>query len=65
MYKIIPEVCRAIFEEMRGRYLAFPNVDDWQAISLQFEQRWNFPHVLGMYTATVLKNVSFIAVFIF
>lgn len=47
MYKIIPEVCRAIYEVLQPRYLRFPNADEWAIIAEHFYRRWNMPHCTG------------------
>lgn len=46
--KIIPEVCIAIFDSLSGN-LRIPNTpEEWRKTAEGFEERWNFPHVLGI-----------------
>ena len=46
--KFLPEVCSAIIDAYKGD--AFPGRctrEFWEGVAQQFEQKWNFPHVLG------------------
>ena len=46
--KIIPETCEAIYDVLAPVYVYTPTSSrEWLAISKQFEERWNLPHVLG------------------
>ena len=43
----IPEVCQAIIDEYSSEVLVCPaTADGWKAVSLGFQNRWNFPHVI-------------------
>ncbi|XP_050672980.1 uncharacterized protein LOC126970873 [Leptidea sinapis] len=45
---IKPETCEAIYKVLHKDYLKFPqSCSEWKAISALFEERWNFPHLLG------------------
>ncbi|KAK9721614.1 hypothetical protein QE152_g20840 [Popillia japonica] len=45
---IIPEVCEAIINVMKNKYLKMPSsVDEWLAVANKFEASWNFPFCLG------------------
>ena len=45
--KIIAETCEAIYQSL-DKYLCAPkDSNDWLRISKDFEELWNFPHVLG------------------
>ena len=45
--KIIPETCRAIYNVVVSIYVNTPSSqEDWLAISQQFEDRWNLPHIV-------------------
>ncbi|XP_061717342.1 putative nuclease HARBI1 [Cydia pomonella] len=45
---IIPETCEAIYSVLHKDYLKFPrSQEEWKRIAALFEQRWNFPHLLG------------------
>ncbi len=46
--RIVDEVCHAIIEEYHEEVMpADLSVDDWRMIADKFEQRWNFPHIVG------------------
>ena len=46
--KIVSESCEAISDPLKDLYLKPPTCpEDWKAISKDFEEVWNFPHVLG------------------
>lgn len=45
--KIVNEVSAAIWTNMQPMYLPKPTNDMWQAISLDFEKKWHFPHCVG------------------
>lgn len=45
---LIPETCHAIIQVLKGKYFRFPtSSEDWQIISSQFEEMWNFPNCGG------------------
>jgi len=45
---IVKEVCQAIEKRLGPKFLALPSSqEEWQAIALKFEERWNFPNCLG------------------
>ncbi|XP_066936564.1 putative nuclease HARBI1 [Clytia hemisphaerica] len=45
---ILSEVCKAIFDCLKGEYLRQPGTaEEWANISDQFEEQWNYPHVIG------------------
>ena len=46
--KIVAETCDVIFECLKTEYLRAPATDEeWECISEQFAEQWNFPHVIG------------------
>ena len=46
--KIISKTCKAIYDAIVAKYVNTPSSQkDWLAISQQFEDRWNIPHILG------------------
>ena len=48
--KIIPETCKAIYDALVAKYVNTPSShEDWLAISQQFEDRWNLPHILNTF----------------
>ena len=47
MYSLIPEVCRAISEALKPRYMNFPSKEDFEAISHCFFKEWNMPNCCG------------------
>ena len=45
---IISKTCDAIYEVLTPLYMRPPNTEEeWKKISQDFEERWNFPHVVG------------------
>lgn len=45
---IVPETCRAITLAYADEVLRLPATEEeWQQVAQVFEQRWNFPHVIG------------------
>ena len=45
---IVKEVCQAIEKRLGPKFLALSSSQkEWQAIALNFEDRWNFPNCLG------------------
>lgn len=47
MYKLVPEVCEAIYAALHERYLSFPQGDDWFSIADGFLNEYSFPNCLG------------------
>ena len=46
--KIIPETRKAIYDALVAKHDNTPSSqEDWLAISQQFEDRWNLPHIVG------------------
>jgi hypothetical protein len=45
--KIIPEVCKTIWEELKLSGMTLPSQADWLQIVQQFEQRANLPNYIG------------------
>ena len=46
--KFIPEVCKAIVEELMPECIACPRTpEEWKAVAAGFQNRWNLPHCLG------------------
>ena len=46
--KIISETCKAIYDALAAKYVITPSSQkDCLAISQQFEDRWNLPHIVG------------------
>lgn len=46
--KIVYETSDAIFDSLKTEYLRAPETSqDWKNISKQFDEKWNFPHVIG------------------
>ena len=45
---IVSETCEAIGDSLKDLYLKPPTCpEEWKTISKEFEEVWNFPHVLG------------------
>lgn len=46
--RIIPEVCQALFDELKQDYLKIPATsDEWEKEAQSFDEIWNFPHCIG------------------
>ena len=46
---IIRETCNAIYDCQKDTYLSKPkSEEDWLRIALQFIEKWNMPHVIGV-----------------
>ncbi|KAF0299746.1 cGMP-dependent protein kinase, isozyme 2 forms cD5/T2 [Amphibalanus amphitrite] len=45
---IIPEVCNVLWEELVPTEMSAPTTQRWLDIAEEFEDRWNFPHCLGL-----------------
>ncbi|XP_055919760.1 uncharacterized protein LOC129951565 isoform X2 [Eupeodes corollae] len=53
----IPEVCAAIWKNLKGSYLKFPeSKSEWEQIAEDFAIRWQFPNCLGALDG---KHVAF------
>ncbi|KAK3908909.1 Protein ALP1-like [Frankliniella fusca] len=45
---IVKETSRAIYNVLKGDNLKFPaNKDEWRAVALEYEDKWNFAHCIG------------------
>ncbi|KAJ8665725.1 hypothetical protein QAD02_007387 [Eretmocerus hayati] len=48
MYAFVPDVCQAIIDVMRARYLKFPSAQqEWDNVSEGFLRKYNIPNCLG------------------
>lgn len=47
MYKIVIEVCQAIWTVLQPLYLPKPSCDLWSQIAEDFLSKWQFPNCLG------------------
>lgn len=47
MYKLIPEVCQAIYDALHETYLPFPKRADWLSIADGINNQFSFPNCLG------------------
>lgn len=46
--RIVPEVCIAIWDAMKPKYLCMPtSPEGWIQIAAEFYQRWHYPHCVG------------------
>ena len=56
---IVQETCEAIWNMLSEDYVRAPQCTaDWLVVSRQFDQIWNFPNCVGMYTFQYfLKNL--------
>ncbi|XP_047000843.1 putative nuclease HARBI1 [Schistocerca americana] len=47
--KIVPEICDTICNVLKGMFVQFPDsAEEWKVVTKTFEDRWNFPHCLGV-----------------
>lgn len=46
-YKIVPEVCRIIWDVLQPHYLAQPTQEMWRHIADEFLEKWQFPNCIG------------------
>lgn len=46
-YKIIPQVCEAIWNALHPTYLPDMNRDKWAKVAEEFYLRWQFPNCVG------------------
>jgi hypothetical protein len=44
-YKIIPEVCEAIWAALHATYLAEKNQEQWAKVAEDFYVKWQFPQL--------------------
>lgn len=57
--EIIPEVCQAIFECLKEKYLVTPSTpEQWRAVSADFYSLWNFPNCLGLSKSWFAQGVG-------
>ena len=48
MYKIIPEVCIALYQALVHDFMKFPTTnEEWLQIANGFNTIWNFPNCIG------------------
>ncbi|XP_045768204.1 putative nuclease HARBI1 [Maniola jurtina] len=45
--KIVPEVCDALVKALKDVIKLPVSEQDWKIVSKEFEEKWNFPHVIG------------------
>ncbi|VEN43469.1 unnamed protein product, partial [Callosobruchus maculatus] len=46
--KLIPEVCKATYKHLKGRYIKTPHTQEaWAEIAAGYEKNWNFPNCIG------------------
>ena len=54
---IISETCNALYYSPRNPYLkTWQLPEEWRDISKVFEEKWNFPHVIGALHGKHIKN---------
>ncbi|CAI6373664.1 unnamed protein product [Macrosiphum euphorbiae] len=57
--KIIPETCDAIYSALKDTYLKFPKTEcEWKIIATEFEEKWQFPHCLGVVDGKHIQIVA-------
>jgi len=45
---VVIEVCDAIFNTLVDKHMAVPSPDHFKQIAADFEEQWDFPHVIGI-----------------
>ena len=55
VYKIIPEVCKAIASELLPKYVGFPNKKKWLCIFEEFKKKCDFPNCIGALDGCYIK----------
>ncbi|XP_022183145.1 protein ALP1-like [Myzus persicae] len=45
--EIVEEVCEVIWKTLRPIYMPKPTKEDWQKISREYKELWNFPNCIG------------------
>ncbi|XP_049315669.1 uncharacterized protein LOC125779122 [Bactrocera dorsalis] len=46
--KFVPEVCDAIYSQLRNTYLKIPSTkEEWTEVASKFDLLWNFPNCIG------------------
>ncbi|XP_039948597.1 protein ANTAGONIST OF LIKE HETEROCHROMATIN PROTEIN 1-like [Bactrocera tryoni] len=46
--KFVPEVCDAIYSQLRNTYLKIPSTkEEWAEVASKFDLLWNFPNCIG------------------
>nr|CAH7743074.1 unnamed protein product [Callosobruchus chinensis] len=56
--KFIPEVCKAIYKHLIGKYLRVWTAEEWLKVAGEYEEKWNFPHCIGALDG---RHISFSA----
>ena len=48
MSEIVKETCEVIWKVLQNECVSAPSSEaEWEGISRQFQQVWNFPHCVG------------------
>lgn len=47
IYKIVPEVCNAIWQALQPIYLPAMKKNQWERVAKEFQEKWQFPNLLG------------------
>ena len=56
MYKLVPEVCKAIHTALKNEYLSFSrNIKDWETIVENFKNLWHMPNCLGAVDGKIIR----------
>ena len=59
---ILKEICEAIWKVLMSQYVRAPSsTAEWEGVSCQFEQIWNFSHCVG----TLAIGIAFWGIDIF
>lgn len=55
---IVNEVCGVIFDTFVDKHMAVPSRDQFKQIAADYEDQWDFPHVIGL--KSFITNTSFV-----
>jgi hypothetical protein len=47
---IVKEVCQVVFRNLVSKHMPVPTIEQMREIAEGYEERWNFPNVVGMYS---------------
>ena len=63
---IVKQTCEVIWEVLQSEYVRAPLCEgDWEGISRQFEQVWNFPHCIGTTECMYMKIEIYLLLLLF
>ena len=65
MCSILQVTCEVLWKVLMPQYLKAPSsAAEWEGVSHEFEQLWNFPHCIGKHYFLFLFLQSFVVIFL-